>query len=186
MLAPIIDKRKEIADIDRKMPQESPLVQFGLQAAETDAATLAQVAEGARRYEAVAQTAEGAGAAIAWARAGDAWQRVDDSEKAQAAYGSAHALSVGGLVGWSVGSAYANLQADAGDIDGAVATLKGISTQVAGLPAEQALFTAGLILEDADRHAESLAIFQSFTQTYPNSTLAVEVARAQRRVGGDG
>ena len=95
----------QIAKIDRKMPKENPLVAAGFQAGEEDEAVLAQVQEGARRYEAVATAAKGPGATMAWMRAAAAWERGNDADKAAAAYASAHSIGAVGVVGWSASSA---------------------------------------------------------------------------------
>ena len=87
-------------------------------------------------------------------------------------------------MGWSAASQYASLQADAGDIDGAIATLKSLETKVNGLELEQSKFTAALLLEDAGRNGESQALLTDFVAKYPKSVLLEQAQDALTRVGG--
>jgi len=176
----------EIADIDRRMPQESPAVAFGLQPPDDSPETKANLEEGARRYEKVAQSGVGAGSAMAWLKAGEAWARSGDSAKAMAAFGQAHTVGTTGTLGWSAASQYASTQVDAGDIDGAVATLGALTNKVQGLPAEQAQLNVALILEDAGRIAESQAALQAFIAQYPGSELMEQAKAGLSRLGNAG
>ena len=178
------DIQAKIADIDRRMPKESPAVAFGLQPADDSAETIANIEEGARRYEAVGKESLGAGGVMAWIKSGSAWERAGNIEKAKNAYAQAHAIGAGGTVGWSAASQYASFQADAGDIDGAIATLGSIETKVSGLELEQSKFTAALLLEDAGRSSESQALLTDFVVTYPKSVLLEQAQDALNRVGG--
>ena len=180
------DIQAEIADIDRRMPKESPAVAFGIEAPDTSPEMKANLEEGARRYEKVASGAVGTGSVMAWLKAGEAWKRAGDTEKAQAAYGKAHGVGATGTVGWSAASQYANTQAVAGDVDGAVATLGSLENKVFGLAAEQAKLTAAFLLEDAGRTAESQAALQSFVTKYPNSQLLEQAQDALARLGNAG
>jgi tetratricopeptide (TPR) repeat protein len=176
----------EIADIDRRMPQESPAVAFGIQPPDDSPETKANLEEGARRYEKVAQAGVGSGSVMAWLKAGDAWERAGDAEKAKAAFGQAHAVGATGTLGWSAASQYASLQAESGDIDGAVATLGALDNKVQGLAAEQAKLTVAMLLEDAGRTSESQAALQAFIAQYPGSQLLEQAKDGLTRLGNAG
>jgi len=177
------DIQAKIADIDRRMPTESAAVSFGIQAPDDSPETKANLEEGARRYATVAQESVGSGAVMAWLKSGSAWERTGDVEKAKEAYGQAHALGATGILGWSAASRYANLQANAGDVDGAIATLNTLETKVQGLELQQSKLTAALILEDAGRVSESKSILDGFVAQYPNSALVGQVQDAVLRLG---
>ena len=177
------DIQAKIADIDRKMPKESAAVSFGIQPADDSPEVLANIQEGARRYEAVAQESVGAGAVMAWLKAGAAWERTSDPEKAKSAYGNAHALGLSGTLGWSAASQYASLQANAGDVEGAVATLNALDTKVQGLELQQAKLAVAFILEDAGRTSESKSALEAFVGAYPKSALIGQAEDAIARLG---
>mgnify|MGYP001494082308 CR=1 FL=1 len=177
------DIQAKIADIDRRMPQESAAVSFGLQPPDDSPATKANLEEGARRYAKVAQESIGPGAVMAWLKSGSAWERAGDAEKAKEAFGEANALGATGTLGWSAASQYANLQANSGDIDGAVATLKGLETKIQGLELQQSKLTMALILEDAGRATESKSVLDAFVAQFPKSSLLAQAEDAIARVG---
>ena len=120
---------------------------------------------------------------MAWIKSGSAWERVGNTEKAKAAYAQAHALGASGTVGWSAASQYASLQADAGDIDGAIATLNSLETKIAGLELEQSKLSVALLLEDAGRNGESQTLLNDFVAKYPKSILIAQANEALSRVG---
>lgn len=173
----------QIADIDRRMPAMTPAEALGGKGAGVPPELMANVEEGARRYEAVGASANGTAAVMAWLRAGNAWERSGDDEKAKQAYASAHSVGASGVVGWSAASQYATLQASAGDADGAMATLKSVSGKVTGLEAEQAELSLAIVLEDADRTAESKAAYEAFKTAHPTSALLPQALDGLRRLG---
>ena len=177
------DIQAQIADIDRRMPKESAAVSFGIQPADDSPETMANLEEGARRYAAVAEGAVGPGAVMAWLKSGSAWERVGDLDQAKSAYSNAHAQGAAGTVGWSAASQYASLQANAGDVDGAVATLNALDTKVSGLELEQSKLAVAYILEDAGRISESQAALNSFVTAYPKSALIEQAQDALLRLG---
>ncbi len=178
------DIQSQIADIDLKMPPMSQEARFGI--AQEDAAIIENVKLGAAEYETVAEQGAGAGALMAWMRAGVTWERAGDAEKAQAAYGAAHALGMGDVLGWSAASAYATLQANAGDVDGAIATLRSLEGKVTGMAAEQALLSIALILEDAGRSGESKSVYEEFNTKYSGSTWSKQVSDGLARLESAG
>jgi len=165
------------------MPERTPAEALGLDGAGITPAVKANVEEGARRYEAVAGSANGTAAVMSWLRAGEAWERMGDADKAKNAFGAAHAVGASGMVGWSAASQYANLQAASGDVDGAIGTLKSMGQKIAGIEAQQAEMTVAIILEDAGRLDESKAAYQSFMTNHPTSALVAQADDGLRRLG---
>ncbi len=175
----------EIADIDRRMPIETPEERFGLTSVGMAPEVTANLEEGARRYEGVAEGANGTAAVMAWLKAGAAWGRAGNLENEKAALTHAHALGAGDVLGWSAASQLAAVQANAGEIDGALATLGSLSTKVAGLEAEQTELAIAMLLEDAGRAGEAKAGFQAFIDTHKNSVLLEQATDALVRLGTD-
>jgi len=176
----------QIADIDRRMPDQSPAEILNPTGAGLDPNIKANVEEGARRYEAVAGGAVGAAAVMAWLKAGSAWERAGDDAKAMAAYGSAHSVGVADVIGWSAASQYANAQAASGDTDGAIATLNAVQVRVSGLAAQQVALSIATVLEDAGRTEESLAAYNAFIAAHPDSVLLEQANDGVRRLGDAG
>jgi hypothetical protein len=176
----------EIADVDRRMPAPSPTERLGLDGMGITDEVKANVEEGARRYEAVGGSATGTASTMAWLRAGAAWERAGATDKAMAAYGSAHAAGADGLLGWSAASQFASTQAASGDVDGAIATLQSLSGRVSGLASEHAEIGVATILEDAGRTAESKAAFSAFLVAHPDSVLVGQANDGIHRLGEAG
>jgi hypothetical protein len=174
----------QIADIDRRMPEAGPAERFLGGAGEgLTPEVKANVEEGARRYEAVAANAVGTGATMAWIRAGGAWERAGDQDKARKAFEGAHAVGSTGVVGWSAANQFSAAQAGAGDADGAIATLKSLSGKVTGLMAAQIEMGIATTLEDAGRTSESKAAFEAFLVAHPQSILVEQAKDGIRRLG---
>ncbi|MGB0639491.1 MAG: tetratricopeptide repeat protein [Myxococcota bacterium] len=176
--------QSQIADIDLKMPPMSQEARFGI--AEEAAAVIDNVKLGAAEYENVAREGSGAGSLMAWMRAGTTWERAGDVNKAKEAYGAAHAVGAGDVLGWSAASAYATLQANTGDVDGAIATLRSLDGKVTGMAAEQALLSIALILEDAGRSGESKSVYEEFNSKYSGSTWSKQVSDGLARLESAG
>ena len=176
----------QIADIDRRMPDQSPAEILDPTGEGLDPNIKANVEEGARRYEEVAGGARGAAAVMAWLKAGSAWERAGDDAKAMAAYGNAHGVGVADVIGWSAASQFANAQAASGDPDGAIATLKSVQDRVSGLSAQQIALSIATVLEDAGRKEEGLAAYNAFIAAHPNSALIEQANDGIRRLGEAG
>jgi hypothetical protein len=184
-----IDKQRgyqaEIADIDRRMPIETPEERFGLSSVGMAPEVTANLEEGARRYETVAEGASGTAAVMAWLKAGAAWSRAGNVENEGAALVHAHALGASGVLGWSAASQLAAVQANAGEIDGALATLGSLTTKVTGLGAEQTELAIAMLLEDAGRTGEARAGFQAFVDTHKNSVLLEQATDGLARLANE-
>ena len=176
----------QIADIDRRMPDQSPAEILDPSGSGLDPNLKANIEEGARRYEAVAGGAKGAAAVMAWLKAGSAWERAGDDEKAMTAYGAAHGVGASDVIGWSAASQFANAQAASGDPDAAIATLKAVQPRVSGLSAQQVALGIATILEDAGRKEEGLAAYNAFIAAHPDSALIEQANDGVRRLGEAG
>lgn len=175
----------QIAEIERKMPQPDPMALMLGQPADdpNDEDRMANLQEGARRYEAVAQAGSGTGGVMAWLYAADAWKRAGDTERMTAALQQAHDAGATGSVGWSAAARLANAKATAGDVDGAVSLLEGFSSGE-GFVAQHASLEMGLMLEAAGRAEEASTKLQGLMERFPDSPLAPQVAEALRRIEG--
>jgi len=176
----------EIADIDRRMPADSPTERLALDGVGITPEVKANVEEGARRYEAVAVGSTGTGAVVASLRAGAAWERAGDNDKALASYKAAHEAGASDLVGWSAASQYSSLLASSGKIDEGITVLKSLDGKVSGLAAQQAELGVAILLEDAERTAESKAAYEAFVAAYPDSVLIGQANDGLRRAGESG
>jgi tetratricopeptide (TPR) repeat protein len=172
-----------IVKIDRKMPKEDPLALAGFSSAEEDPAVVGKVRSAAEQYESVAKVARGTGAVSAWMRAAAAWKRAGDTDAQAAAFASAHAVGVSGVVGWSASSAHASALNSAGDVDGSASVLRGLADTAQGLLAEQALLNLAELYEDAGRTEESRSMYEEFTTKYADSVLKDRAAGGLARVG---
>ncbi len=175
----------EIADIDRRMPTETPEERFGLNTGGLSPEVKANVEEGARRYEKIAGGASGTAAVMAWVKAGAAWKRAGDADKARSAFGSAHSAGAAGVVGWSAASQFATAQADAGEVSGAIATLEAVRGKVTGLEAAQTELSIAMLREESGDAQAALAAYKAFVEAHPGSVLIEQATDGLQRLGGD-
>lgn len=174
-----------IADIDRKMPKPDPMAaMLGTpQDDPADEQLMANLKEGARRYEAVGADGNGTGAVMAWMRAADTYERAGDTEGAARALEQAHGLSASGALGWSAAAQLAALKADTGDVDGAAALYQPYAAGD-GFIAEHATLELGLMYEVAGRTDEARTTLGTFGERFPESALVPLAAEALGRLGG--
>ena len=175
-----------IDEIGRRMPAPDPLSAFGMAPMDDpeDADRMANLKEGAKRYDAVAESGGGTAATMARLKAAEAWERAGETETQIASLQAAHDLGGKGVLGWSASAQLAGAKADVGDIDGAAAVLTGVNTSSRGIIAEQALLDLGLIYVAAGRNEEATATLQDFTTRYPESALRAQAAEALGRLKG--
>lgn len=174
----------EIADIDRRMPVETAEERFGLNAEGILPEVKANVEEGARRYEAVAGGATDAAAVTAWLKAGAAWKRAGNSEKAGSAFAAAHAIGSGGVVGWSAASQYAASLAEAGNADQAIVTLEAVRPLISGLEAHQTDLTIAMLREESGDLAGAASAYKAFIESNPGSVLSEQASDGIARIEG--
>jgi tetratricopeptide (TPR) repeat protein len=175
-----------IDEIDRRMPAPDPLAAFGMAPMDDpeDADRMANLREGAKRYEAIGTDGRGAAEAMAWLKAAEAWHRVGDSEAKLAALQKAAEAGGKGILSWSASAQYASAKAEAGDIDGAATILTEVNESASGIIAQRALLDLGLIYESAERAEDATRTLEDFITRYPESPLSSQVAEALGRLKG--
>ena len=174
-----------IAAIDYKMPKPDKMAEYGLGPADdpADAARMADLAEGAKRYEAVAAASGGSARTLAWLKAAEAWTRAGKSDEAQAAV--AHA---GEGKGTNVAAFAADIQqfgalADAGKAEEAEAHLREMSSRYSGFFAEEALIRLSSYELEVGKADAALATFKEITTRFPTSADAAALGELAGRLG---
>jgi tetratricopeptide (TPR) repeat protein len=180
------DLHAQIDEIDRRMPAPDPLAAFGMAPMDDpeDATRMANLREGAKRYEAVASEGQGPAEVMAWLKAAEAWKRAGDTEARLRALQSAVDADASGILGWSAASQLAHAKAETGDVAGAAEILTGVSRSASGVIAEKALLDLGLIYESAERADEATRTLEDFTTRFPESPLSSQAAEALSRLKG--
>jgi len=171
-----------IAEIDRKMPQVDQLALFGLAPEDdpNDPERIAQVREGAKRYEEVAQGTREGMAGEAWLKAADAWLRVGETELAAAAYEKAIDAQPNGIIGFGARGGLATIRLESGDAEDAedaIALYRQSADTLDGFLAQDSLLTLAGIYH-ADGRAEELAsVYDEFRLRFPDSSRVSEFDR---------
>ena len=140
--------------------------------------------EGAKRYEAIGTEGQGAAAVMAWLKAAEARERVNDDAAKLAALEKAVEVGGKGILAWSASAQLASAKAAAGDVDGAAAILSGVYQSASGIVAQRAMLELGLIYESADRAEDATRTLEDFTTRYPESPLSSQAAEALGRLKG--
>ena len=176
----------QINDIDRRMPTPDPLSLYGMAPMDDleDEERIANLREGARRYDVVADGGRGAAATMARLKAAGAWQRAGDAESELASLQLANESGGKGILGWSAAAQLAAAKQAAGDIDGAAEVLTTVNQTTAGIISEKALLEIGLMYESADRADDAIKTLEDFTTRYPDSPLSLQAAEALGRLKG--
>jgi tetratricopeptide (TPR) repeat protein len=180
------DLHAEISDIERRMPTPDPLAAYGMAPLDDpeDEERIANLREGARRYDVIATDGRGAAATMASLKAAGAWQRAGDAESELASLQLANESSGSGILGWSAASQLAAAKMAAGDVDGAAAVLTAVNQSTSGIIGEKALLDLGLMYESAERADDAIKTLEDFTARYPESALLMQAAEALGRLKG--
>ena len=178
----------QLAKIDLKMPEPSPMFMAGLGPMDDpeDSDRMAELGEGARRYEEVGKNANGTGAVMAYLRAAEVWDRAGQNDKAVAARIAAGDISGDGVIGWAAASGKAYALASGGDVDGAAAVLRMVADSDATYIGQQALYDLGQVYAAAGRTQEAKAAYQELSTKYPESKLAGRATLASTQLGESG
>ncbi len=165
---------KDVASVEYKMPRVEPMARFGFAPMDdpTDTTRMANLEEGARRYEAVARTSSGAGAVLAWLRAAEAWERAGKVAESRAALESAAGLEAEGILGFSAEMAATARQFDAGETDAALARWRDIAGRYSGVHAEEALGRLAAAQRTVGREQDAAATEAEITTRFPESRYA--------------
>ena len=161
-----------IAAIDYRMPKPDPMSEYGMAPADdpNDAGRKSDLQEGARRFEAAAQSSSGAASAYAYLKAADALQRAGDVEGRIGALKSGYDAGGGDLPLWSNGSAYAAALTDAGRAEEALAVYRAIAGKTQGFYAQQALLALASAQIDLDKKDDAKATILEFRTRFPNAS----------------
>ena len=179
------ETQSEIDAISRKMPEPSQLYFVGMGGMDdlTDPNRVAELEEGARRFEVVAKNGTGTGAGMAWIEAAKAWDRAGNRDSARSAYAEAHGIGMEGITGWTAAFGLAQAHDDAGDLDAAAAILRLQADSEEGFVAEYALFALANMYADGDRVADARTAYQEFATRHPDSSYAQMVTASLARLG---
>ena len=120
----------------------------------------------------------------AWIKAGAAWKRAGDAEKAGNAFASAHSVGAGDVVGWSAASQYASTLADAGKVDQAIATLEAVRPLISGLEAAQTDLSIAMLREESGDAAGAASAYKAFIESNPGSVLSEQASDGIARLEG--
>ena len=166
-----------IADVDRKMPQD-PMAQFGMVLPDDpgDEEKMAQLTEGAKRYEEAAKGTMSGTAGEAWLKAADSWLRVGETDKAKNAYLQAAGAQPKGVIGFGARNALASLELEAGNADAATALYRESADTNTGFLAEDSLLALARVYDSQSKDAELKAVFDEFRLRFPDSARVTDFA----------
>lgn len=177
-----------IGDVDFRMPKLDRYAELGLGKGDDPADTerMANLEEGAKRFEAAAAEASGAARIYGYIKAAEAWKRRGDKEKTLAALRLATEVDNKELPGFTAHAALAGALLNSGQTDAGLEQHKKMTELFiddffgpeAWLQYARALLAAGQA--DAARAAVS-----SLESKYPNVT-RTELAELKAKLGGNG
>ncbi len=158
------------------MPEPSQAALMGLAPIDDldDSQHVANLSEGASRYEAAAEVGISGIGASGWVKAGDTWTRLGETEKAAAAY--ENAADTTGIVGFAARNSLAKQAEAAGDIEGAAAQWAAVAKTDQGYLAQVALVSTTKAWERAGETDKATAAAQEFLVRFPNSQMAGELS----------
>lgn len=159
-----------IADVDFRMPKPEALSAYGLGPRDdkSDAARMANLEEGAKRFEAAAANAHGTAAVYGYLKAADAYDRAGKAAERLAALQKAANLKVGDAPGFAADSAYAGALADAGKADDAVAWYRGMTSRYTGFYHAQTLAELARRQVDAGKTDDAKATIAELKTAHPD------------------
>lgn len=167
-----------IAEVDYRMPKVDEMARLGLVPMDdpADAARLANVEEGARRYEAAAKDAGGTAAVYAWLKAAETWRRLGKADPELAALEQAHAGAEKDAAGFAAAAAYANALADRDRLEEAAGVLREAVLRVDGLYAEELLIQLAGVHVAAGKPDDARLVAGEFGTRFPDSPRAARMA----------
>jgi tetratricopeptide (TPR) repeat protein len=148
-----------------------------------DDETKGDLAAAADRLVAIGAASTGTASAQAYVDAADLYERLGDVEKRKAALVAA-ATRGKGVVPHGAKMSVAQIAADSGDLDGAIAILRQAETDDDPFLAQDSYLQLGRLFEFADRPADALTEYTAFLAKWPNVPMAVEVKARQEKLGG--
>jgi tetratricopeptide (TPR) repeat protein len=177
-----------VSQVDFLMPRPDPVAAYGLAPRDdlADPARVADLEEGARRYQAAAEAGHGAAAALAWLRVADTYDRLGRPEARLDALAKGAAADPGGLGGFSLDSAYAQGLADSGKLDEAVAHMRAAAGRHRGFFAEQCLVSLAKLQVQAGQSEEARATLAEVRSRFPSSPRKDALAELDAQLGAVG
>lgn len=177
-----------ISAIDYKMPKRQSFEagqgqEMVLPDDTTDETLMANLAEGARRYEAVAAESTGTAQRVAWLKATEAWRRAGKPEEAATAATSGAVGAGTDAISYAADAQKFAALADAGKADDAEAQLRAMAGRYDGFFAEQALMRLTAYQLDREKRTEAEATFTELTTRFPTSFSADELGAVAERLG---
>jgi len=165
-----------IDEVDRRMPQPSEMTQMGLAPLDdlNDSQHVANLREGAGRYEAAAEAGASGIGQTGWIKAGDTWARVGEEESAAAAY--ENALGAPGVIGFAARNNLAKRAQAAGDAQTAADHWAEVARTDQGYLAQTALVNTVRTWEKAGDAEKAKAAAQDFLVRFPDSPLAGDLS----------
>ncbi|MED5373479.1 MAG: hypothetical protein VX899_20840 [Myxococcota bacterium] len=165
--------------IDAKMPKVEQMALMGILPMDdlSDPQRVANLEEGARRYEQAGDDNLGAASATAYLKAAQTWERLGKAAEAEAAYQKALDADDTGVLGFSARTALAQYALDAGDSAKALEHYSVIAGREAGFLAEQALLYTASVQADAGDTAALQATYEDFMGRFPSSPRAQQFQR---------
>ena len=177
-----------LAEVVRGLPEPEPLSLYGLAPADdlSDQERVQQLTASAEALEAVANDNGGLASAEAWLRAADTWTRLEDAERAQAAFLKAYDADRGGIYTYAAGNRLAVLHREAGRDADARAIYRTLATSMKGFLAERALIDL-MALERAAGDGPTLQRYAAeFRARFPDSPRMDEVVQLEVELSAQG
>lgn len=173
----------QIAEVERNLP---PIALLSYQKATGNLQTPEEdLRNAAQQLEAVAGATSGTASVEARLKAAELYRILGESDARRAALEGALGKA-DGVLGYSVESALAALDLEAGNGDAAVSRFEALRKSNQGFLAQQATIELGLTLEHLDRNADAAKVYGEFLATWPDAARAGEVRDFQARVGAAG
>ena len=175
---------EKIAAIDYLMPEADPMSMYGLAPKDdpSDATRMANLVEGARRYEAAAAELSGTAATLAQLRAIDAWERAGKTEEASAA-----ALKLAGkgttLADFVADTARVRAMLNGGKSEEAEGALREMAGRYNDFFAEQSLIRLANLQLGAGKTEAAAATYAEVTKRFPTTMDLAALSELAVRLG---
>jgi tetratricopeptide (TPR) repeat protein len=172
------DAEADIAAIDFRVPKPSELSMMGIGPADdlNDATRVANLEEGARRFQATAEDASGPQAAQAWLKAAELWQRLGRDAETKTAFEGALKAEGDGAFGFVAHNGLASIALDEGKVDEAIVHFRAVADADRGFFGEQALIGLARAQAQNGKGPESLQTMEELRKRYPESPRLTDLA----------
>lgn len=169
-----------IAAVDRTMPETDQMAMMGLVPMDnlSDPERVEKLTRGAEGYEQAARDSSGAGAAHAWLKAADTWQRLGEKDKARAAYTSALDARDDGMFGHSARVGLAAMALADGKTDEAETQYREAAKDTGFLGESALLAIVDLKVQQGDTAGAQKALDEARTR-FPTSPRVEETAKSK-------